>query len=284
VTTLALEACPACGARDAEAAELGLRRCAACGTVYASEYADPGEVFVEGYFEGGAGSYGIDTAHPRFQAFMAEVCARRCAFIEQLAGVGSLLDVGCGGGELLRAATARGWRAAGAEPMAEAVELARSRAPGADIRAGLSSDVGFDARSFDVVCAFHVLEHMPDSRAFLGELARFARPGGLVVVETPNYASLLRRRHGSNWIHLRPLEHLAHFTPQTMRAAFAGAGLDPVRITTPTWIVGEHTAGELAAELALRRPLRARVLARGLEALYRRRGVGAVVLAAGRAG
>jgi SAM-dependent methyltransferase len=282
VTTLALEACPACGARDAEAAELGLRRCAACRTVYAPEYADPGEVFVEGYFEGGAGTYGIDTAHPRFQAFMAQVCARRCAFVEELAGVGSLLDVGCGGGELLAAALARGWRAAGAEPMAQAAQVARSRAPAADIRVGLSSEVGFDERSFDVVCAFHVLEHMPDSRAFLGELARFARPGGLVVVETPNYASLLRRRHGPGWIHLRPLEHLVHFTPQTMRGALAGAGLDPVRVVTPTWIVDAHTPAELASELALRRPLGVRALGRGLEALYRRRGVGAVVLAAGR--
>lgn len=282
MTTLALEACPACGARDAGAAELGLVRCAACGTVYAREYADPDEVFVEGYFEGGAGSYGIDTAHPRFQDFMAQVCARRCAFFEDLGGVGTLLDVGCGGGELLRAALARGWRVAGAEPMARAVELARSRAPGADIRVGLTTEAGFEERSFDVVCAFHVLEHMPDARAFLRELARFARPGGLVVVETPNYASLLRRRHGSNWIHLRPLEHLAHFTPQTMRGALAGAGLDVVRITTPTWIVDEHTPAELAAELALRRPPRVRALARGLEALYRRRGVGAVVLAAGR--
>ena len=282
MTTLALEACPACGARDAEAAELGLRRCAACGTVYAQEYADPGEVFVEGYFEGGAGSYGIDTAHPRFQAFMAQVCARRCAFLEELGGAGSLLDVGCGGGELLRAALARGWRAAGAEPMAQAAELARSRAPGADIRVGLSSEVGFEERSFDVVCAFHVLEHMPDARGFLRQLARFARPGGLVVAETPNYASLLRRRHGANWIHLRPLEHLAHFTPRTMHGAFTGAGLEVVRITTPTWIVDEHTGDELAAELALRRPPRVRAFARGLEALYRRRGVGAVVLAAGR--
>jgi SAM-dependent methyltransferase len=283
VTTLALEACPACGAREAEAADLGLCRCAACGTVYAREYADPGEVFVDGYFEAGAGSFGIDTAHPRFQAFMAEVCARRCAFIESLTPVASLLDVGCGGGELLRAALGRGWQAAGAEPMAQAAELARKRAPGADIRVGLSSEVGFDERSFDIVCAFHVLEHMPDSRAFLRGLARFARPGGLVVVETPNYASLLRRRHGSNWIHLRPLEHLVHFTPQTMRAALAGAGLEPVRIVTPTWIVDEHTSTELASELALRRPLRIRSLGRGLEALYRRRGVGAVVLGAGRA-
>ena len=282
MTTLALEACPACGARDAEAAELGLRRCAACGTVYAPEYADPDEVFVEGYFEGGAGSYGIDTAHPRFQAFMAEVCARRCAFVEALSGVGSLLDVGCGGGELLRAAGARGWRAAGAEPMVQAAELARSRAPDADVRTGLSSEVGFADGSFDVVCAFHVLEHMPDTRAFLDELARLARPGGLVVVETPNYASLLRRRQGSNWIHLRPLEHLVHFTPETMCSALAGAELDPVRVITPTWIVDAHTAGELASELALRRPLGVRAFGRGLEALYRRRGVGAVVLAAGR--
>ena len=147
---------------------------------------------------------------------------------------------------------------------------------------GCRREVGFEERSFDVVCAFHVLEHMPDARAFLRELARFARPGGLVVVETPNYASLLRRRHGASWLHLRPLEHLAHFTPQTMRGAFEGAGLDVVRITTPTWIVDEHTADELAAELALRRPPR-----RGSSPVASRRctaaaGSGAVVLAAGR--
>jgi 2-polyprenyl-3-methyl-5-hydroxy-6-metoxy-1,4-benzoquinol methylase len=284
VTTLALEACPACGVRDADTAELGLRRCAACGTVYAPEYADPDEVFVEGYFEGDAGSYGIDTAHPRFQAFMAEVCAQSCAFIESLMPVGSLLDVGCGGGELLRAAVARGWRAAGAEPMPEAAELARSRAPGADVRTGLSSEVGFEERSFDVVCAFHVLEHMPDARAFLGELARFARPGGLVVVETPNYASRLRRVQGERWLHLRPLEHLVHFTPQTMRAAIAGAGLEPIRVTSPTWIVCAHTRDELAADLALPRGLAIYPVARAAAWLYRRRGVGAVVLAAGRAG
>ena len=37
---------------------------------------------------------------------------------------------------------------------------------------------GFPERSYDVVSAFHVLEHMTDGAAFLRLLARWARPGG----------------------------------------------------------------------------------------------------------
>jgi hypothetical protein len=65
-----------------------------------------------------------------------------------------------------------------------------------------------------------------------------------------------------------------------MRTALEGAGIAPVRVVTPTWLVPEHTRDELAAELALRRV--PRPLAGAVESLYRRRGIGAVVLAAGR--
>jgi SAM-dependent methyltransferase len=292
VTTLALEACPVCGARDAEAAELGLRRCAACWTTYAAEYADPDEVFDDAYFEA-SGRFGIDTTHPRFQAFLAEVGARRSVMMERAAGgPGSLLDVGCGGGELLQAAAMRGWRVAGVDPIAQAVERARIRVPGADIRVGLTSDAGFAERSFDVVSAFHVLEHLPDARGFLHEIARFARPGGLVVIESPNFASMSRRRQGEGWIHLRRLEHLVHYTPQTVRVALRAAGLEPVLVTTPVWLVDFHTLDEAVTELAeprLRRPLSAlpvpvvrRAVLRGVAAIYERRGLGGVVFAAAR--
>jgi SAM-dependent methyltransferase len=166
--------------------------------------------------------------------------------------------------------------------MPEAAELARSRAPGREVRTGLSSQVGFEERSFDVVCAFHVLEHMPDTRAFLAELARYARPGGVVVVETPNYASRLRRVQGERWLHLRPLEHLVHFTPQTMRARARGAGLEPLRVTN-----ADLDRPRAHARRARRGARPARVPRGSREPssrLYRRRGVGAVVLAAGRVG
>jgi SAM-dependent methyltransferase len=292
VTTLALEACPVCGARDAEAAELGLRRCTACGTTYAAEYADPGEVFDERYFAA-SGGFGIDTTHPRFQALLAQIGARRSAMMERAAGgPGSLLDVGCGGGELLQAAAARGWRVAGVDPIVQAVQDARARVPSADLRVGLTSDAGFAEGSFDVVSAFHVLEHMPDARAFLREIARFARPGGLVVVESPNFASMQRRRQGERWIHLRPLEHLVHYTPQTLRAALRAAALEPVLVTTPVWLVDFHTLDEAVTELAeprLSRPLAAlrlpaarQAVLRGAAAVYERRGLGGVVFAAAR--
>ena len=133
VTTLALEACPACGAREAEAAELGLRRCAACGTVYARAVRRPGRGVRRGLLRGRRGSPTGSTPHTRAsRRSWREVCARRCAFARAARRRARL----AAGRRLRRRraaavrASARGWRAAGAEPMAEAAELARARAPG----------------------------------------------------------------------------------------------------------------------------------------------------------
>jgi len=47
--------------------------------------------------------------------------------------------------------------------------------------------------SFDAVVAIEVVEHVEDQFAFLRELARVARPGGLIVVTTPNVLSMQSR-------------------------------------------------------------------------------------------
>jgi SAM-dependent methyltransferase len=135
---------------------------------------------------------------------------------------------------VLLAAGERGWRAQGVEPERTAAKAASER--GLTVEISDLEASGLPERSFDVVSAFHVLEHMPDSRAFLRTLARWARPGGHVAIEVPNFASVQRRRLRDGWSGLRPREHLVHFTPQTLRRTFAAAGIEPVLVRSPAYV------------------------------------------------
>jgi hypothetical protein len=52
-------------------------------------------------------------------------------------------------------------------------------------------DLPFPGHAFDLVTSFQVLEHVPDPKVFLGELSRVTRPGGQIVLTTPNAATRL---------------------------------------------------------------------------------------------
>jgi SAM-dependent methyltransferase len=286
--TIALDRCPACHAPGGEDFALGgaeLRRCRACRTVYARRYADPDAIYVDGYFSA-ATDFGIDVGHPRFQAYLREVNAARAALLERtIAPAGAVLDVGCGTGDFLRALRERGWRVAGVDPIPDAAEAAREG--GLDVRNARLEDSGFQAGGWDVVSALHVLEHVPDALGFLRMLARWAGPGGRVVIEVPNWASRARRADGPRWVLLGPLEHVVHWTPDTLAAALRRAGLEPVAMRTPTWPCALHTPLEAAADVGRPRlarlpaplALRAASVARRWD---ERRGQGAVVWAVGR--
>lgn len=225
--------------------------------VFAPAFGDPSDVYVDGYLTGGT-DFGLDVMHPLFQAFLDEVAERRFEMLERVTGSsGSILDVGCGSGEVLQCAARRGWSAIGVEPVAESVAIAQER--GLDVRCAMLEESGIPERSFDVVSAFHVLEHMPDGRAFLKMLGRWAKPGGYVLVEVPNWRSFHRRNNGSSWPCLRPLEHIGHYTPATLGATLRRAGLEPVRVRTTTYMSKGAPVQFAVAELGqqrLQQPLR----------------------------
>jgi SAM-dependent methyltransferase len=256
-----LACCPGCGGTRTSVVDLDgrheLQQCEACELVFATAYGDPDEIYVEGYLTGDT-EFGLDLFHPLFQEFLDFAADKRLDVIEAVRPErGSLLDVGCGSGEVLAAAQRRGWTVAGAEPVPQSVEIARRR--GLDVRAAMLQDAGFDEASWDVVSAFHVLEHLTEGTDFLRLVARWAKPGGLVVIEVPNWGSFDRSRKGADWPGVRPLEHVAHYSPTTLRRTMERAGLEPVTVRTLGFLWEQQTIDEQLEDLAIRRwrgPLR----------------------------
>jgi SAM-dependent methyltransferase len=136
-----------------------------------------------------------------------------------------LLDVGCGGGLLLRDALAAGAAATGLDHSAEMVALARERAPGAEVVLGRAERLPFGDGAFTAVAMSVVFFFLPDPVAALAECRRVLAPGGRLAVYTTSPA--LRGTPAAP----EPLATRGHFYADDELAALAArAGLAEVAV------------------------------------------------------
>jgi len=169
---------------------------------------------------------------------------------EAVVGRGRLLEVGAGSGGFVRAAVARGW-------VVDATEISKSsldglRAAGAAVFTGDVVAARYPDRRFDLVVSLEVIEHLPAPLAHLAELYRVTRPGGLLLLTTPNFDGLSRRCLGVRWRVIDP-EHLGYFTPPTLYRIVRRAGYRDVRVTSRSldvlsWRRGTGPSGARAFE------------------------------------
>jgi len=96
-----------------------------------------------------------------------------------------VLEIGCGDGLFLAMLKRAGHRAVGLEINAEAIRA--GTAAGLDIRhATIEQFAATCPESFDVICAFQVLEHVTDPRSFIDSALRCLRDDGLAIFAVPN--------------------------------------------------------------------------------------------------
>jgi SAM-dependent methyltransferase len=117
-----------------------------------------------------------------------------------------------------------GWDVSGVEPDPNAVRSARPSVRDR-IVTGTVEDTPFREGSFDAVTLHHVIEHLPDPIRTLRRCAALLRPGGRLVVMTPNADSLGRRVFGGDWLHWDPPRHTFLFTRGSLAAVATRAGL-----------------------------------------------------------
>ncbi|MGA7576858.1 MAG: class I SAM-dependent methyltransferase [Desulfobaccales bacterium] len=149
----------------------------------------------------------------------------------QRRGAGRLLDLGCNEGRSLSLYAANGFAAEGLEINEKAAALARRR--GFPVYTGTLEELN-PPEPYAVVVLANVLEHAPDPVAMLAQVRRLLGPGGRVWISCPNAWSLWRRVFGRDWINWHVPYHLWHFSPRTLEAVLARAGLRLMEVKSLT--------------------------------------------------
>jgi SAM-dependent methyltransferase len=166
-----------------------------------------------------------------------------------------LVDLGCGMGTFTVETAARGARALGVDPAPAAVATARqvAAAEGVERAAFVRADAAVlplrDA-SADIVLAADLTEHLDDVTLarILREAARVLRPGGRLVLYTPDRQHLLERLRSAGVMRQDP-SHIGVRSAAELHAAVESAGL---RVERRVWLPS-HLPGLHLAERALAR-------------------------------
>ena len=145
---------------------------------------------------------------------------------------GKVLDFGCGSGQLMKRLGELGWdECEGFDFDEKALKVARSCLPNSRLHYSFQTLLS-SGNMYDYIILNHVLEHLADPLAGLGQLMHLLAPGGKIIVRTPNSKSFLARLLRTSWRGLEPPRHLNLFTIESLRCLCKRLNLEDVHIYT----------------------------------------------------
>ncbi|HEX8501934.1 MAG TPA: class I SAM-dependent methyltransferase [Pyrinomonadaceae bacterium] len=264
-TTDKSTACRVCGSgKGYEPALARLERCTACGFVTYRDFdrSELAEIYDEEYFAG-----------EEYPDYLGQQDSLRRSMRHHLKQMwrhnprrGALLEVGCAYGLFLDEARPHFERVEGIDISAAPVAYARD-ALGLDARQGEFLTTGYEGKTFDVVCMWDTIEHLPSPEEYLEKAARLLGDGGMVFLTTGDIGSLNARWKGAGWRQIHPPSHLHYFSRHTITVLLERLGFEVVGIeSTPYY----HTLYNVFASIRLRGGWKGRVASLALSAVGER--------------
>uniref|UniRef100_A0A7C1X6J2 Class I SAM-dependent methyltransferase n=2 Tax=Thermomicrobium roseum TaxID=500 RepID=A0A7C1X6J2_THERO len=153
--------------------------------------------------------------------------------LDRLPRTARILELGCGGGALLRELAARGFHElVGLDLARTALAEARQRQTPASLVLAEAERLPFLDRSFDIVLAADLIEHVDDVEEHLAEVARVLREGGQYLVKTPN-RPLAEAYYRLVGLDDYPFWHPSLLSPGELRTVFARHGFTVTFVPQP---------------------------------------------------
>jgi SAM-dependent methyltransferase len=218
--------CWLCGGdavEDPQYADTTLSRCSQCGFLFDAGHSaeELQELYGDDYFEAysGGGDYAEAEEQRRTEA------RKRIEWLKQYKQSGSVFEVGAASGFFLDEARKAGYEVAGVEPAPGVAEYARERFS-LDVKTGFLEDADLPAAGYDAICAFHVLEHIHDPLEVLKDIRRSIKDDGVLLLEIPNIESVMAKKRGADWMHLRLPHHVGFYSPEQLGGLLKDAGFD----------------------------------------------------------
>jgi 2-polyprenyl-3-methyl-5-hydroxy-6-metoxy-1,4-benzoquinol methylase len=132
----------------------------------------------------------------------------------------TLLEIGCGSGDFLNCAAARGLKVTGVEYSPHACATARTKlreGQGEVIQGEISALASGQKERFDYIVFCDVLEHVRDPRVFLQTVHDLLKPNGVILCVVPSLDSWSAKLLKANWMEFK-LEHLFYFDTKNLRS------------------------------------------------------------------
>ena len=140
--------------------------------------------------------------------------ARSVDFVRRFTRSGRLLDLGCAYGFFLKQARCH-FEVFGIELAEHAA--ASCRDAGLNVLSGAADGTNMEQiGEVDVITMFDVIEHLPQPGKVLALCYRYLKPGGIIVITTGDFASIVARWTGAKWRLMTPPQHLWYFTKESL--------------------------------------------------------------------
>lgn len=134
--------------------------------------------------------------------------SEKIKLITELKGSGKILDYGCGTGDLLFAAKAKGWKIKGVEPTEKARNQANKNLENSVVE---TIDLLEEKKKYDIITLFHVLEHIHSLRKTFKKILKHLKSEGYIIIAIPNPESFDAKKYGKYWAGWDVPRHLYHF-------------------------------------------------------------------------